>query len=228
MFNTFAHLIGIPKEFGFRDCFGLDDDCLSFIPPPHHGVVFLAPHSKMKPVKEEQERLLLEKLAGQDPSRVGEGKVWYMKQLVGNACGTIAVLHVLANAVFSGRLSVAADSFLGKFMARCQDVSPLMRGQVFETSEGIEEVHMQCARTGQTATPEADAPVDSHFVAFTFADGRLYELDGGKIGPVDHGPTTAETFLKDTMKIIQKEFIDRLDSTELFFSLITFGPAEEQ
>ena len=37
--------------------------------------------------------------------------------------------------------------------------------------------------------------------------GRLFELDGRKIAPVDHGPTSKETLLKDAARAIKKEFV---------------------
>lgn len=34
-----------------------------------------------------------------------------------------------------------------------------------------------------------------HFVCLTERDGRLYELDGNKKQPIDHGKTSKDTFL---------------------------------
>ena len=40
-----------------------------------------------------------------------------------------------------------------------------------------------------------------HFIAFVPCDGFLYELDGRKSGPVNHGPTSADTVLQDAVKV---------------------------
>src|SRR3989338_8594924 len=202
MFNEFSQLLGVPSECGFADCFSLDPESLDWIQTkPCHGIVFLAPHSKMKAINAEQERRLRDQSAESTSP-----EVWYMKQLVGNACGTVAVLHVLANAALQNRFELPADCFLAKFLAACASLDAHSRGLAFETAEGIEAIHHQCAKTGQTETPAADAPVDAH----------LYELDGGKFGPIDHGPTTVEAFVSDAARVMRSEFIGKLSQDDLF------------
>ena len=41
--------------------------------------------------------------------------------------------------------------------------------------------------TNTLQAPSLDDKVDFHFIAFVEHDGRLYELDGRKSGPVDCG-----------------------------------------
>lgn len=45
----------------------------------------------------------------------------------------------------------------------------------------------EAAQQGVTAAPSADEEVDLHFIAFVHRDGCLYELDGRKAGPINHG-----------------------------------------
>ena len=52
-------------------------------------------------------------------------------------------------------------------------------------------------------------------------DGNLYELDGRKSFPINHGPTTRETLLSDSCKVIQ-QFMSR-DPTELRFTIVALG-----
>ena len=60
---------------------------------------------------------------------------------------------------------------------------------------------------GDTRPPGADEAVDLHFVAFVESGGKLWELDGRKVAPVEHGATSGETFLKDAARAIEREFV---------------------
>ena len=46
----------------------------------------------------------------------------------------------------------------------------------------------------------------------------MYELDGGKEGPINHGATTRDSFLEDTSKVITKLFA--VNPEEVRFNLI--------
>ena len=52
-------------------------------------------------------------------------------------------------------------------------------------------------------------------------DGCLYELDGRKAFPINHGPTTQDTLLSDACTVI-KQFMER-DPTELRFTIVALG-----
>lgn len=59
-----------------------------------------------------------------------------------------------------------------------------------------------------------------HFVCFVEHEGHLYELDGRKKAPVNHGVSSPETLLQDSAKIIKTNFM-ALDPTEQRFTVIT-------
>ena len=48
---------------------------------------------------------------------------------------------------------------------------------------------------GQTAAPEPETQVLLHFICFIEKGGDLYELDGCKATPINHGPIEAGGFL---------------------------------
>ena len=60
---------------------------------------------------------------------------------------------------------------------------------------------------------------------YSNVDGNLYELDGRKSFPINHGPTSQESLLSDSCKIIQ-EFMKR-DPTELRFTIVALGGIAE-
>lgn len=57
------------------------------------------------------------------------------------------------------------------------------------------QVHQELAKEGQTEL-ESGVHVVHHYVAFVNHNNVLYELDGSKLGPVNHGITSAETLLE--------------------------------
>ena len=60
--------------------------------------------------------------------------------------------------------------------------------------------------------------VNLHFIAFVHVNGTLYELDGTKSAPINHGPTTQDSLLEDSVTVI-RQFMDR-DPEELRFNMV--------
>ncbi|XP_022236075.1 ubiquitin carboxyl-terminal hydrolase isozyme L3-like [Limulus polyphemus] len=72
-------------------------------------------------------------------------------------------------------------------------------------------------------TPSADEEVNLHFVTFVEVDDSLYELDGRKAFPVNHGPTSKDTLLKDAAAVCRK-FIER-DPENVRFNVVALAAA---
>ena len=64
----------------------------------------------------------------------------------------------------------------------------------------------------------------NHFTAIVHRDGSLFELDGRKSTPINCGPTTAATFLKDALAQVQKRFVQVCKEGEQFV-LFALAPA---
>ena len=154
--------------------------------------------------------------------------VFYMRQTIGNACGTIGLLHAVANA--RGAVSIAPGSFLDSFFQATAGMDAAGRGAYLEhPPEGapsIDSIHQEAAAQGATAAPPPDEDVDLHFVALSQVGGRLWELDGRKSRPVDHGPSSPETLLADAAAVVRREFVGR-GGGSLQFSLIALAPAQD-
>lgn len=198
--TKYIHALGASPQWSLVDVFGLDDDLLGFIPQPAVALLLLFPVKDIK-----------------DAAKGGEGnpKVFYMKQTIQNACGTIGILHSLANN--REQVPILPDTPLAKFLSMTKDKSPEERGKILETSDDLHKVHDSFAREGQTATPNLEDDVDLHFVSIVLADGHIYELDGRKTGPVKHGPSSPEDFLKNAAAVC-KEFMKKMPGV-LSFSL---------
>eukprot|EP01120_Amphizonella_sp_Union-15-10_P008871 TRINITY_DN3279_c0_g1_i1.p1 TRINITY_DN3279_c0_g1~~TRINITY_DN3279_c0_g1_i1.p1 ORF type:complete len:289 (+),score=65.90 TRINITY_DN3279_c0_g1_i1:60-926(+) len=215
--NEFLYNLGVNKTWSFCDCFGLTPDVLNFVPTPCLALLLLFPTSKLKDDKKKQEEIISEK--GQHLSE----KVYFMKQKVGMACGSIAVIHAVAN----NRDLIELDEKhgLGKFLAETKDKTAEERGVMLGLDENITSIHKTVSNKGQTSAKDF-VKTDFHFICFTEIDGHLYELDGTKQFPINHGATTKEKMLQDSAKVIQQNFVNK-NPGEMFFSLIALAPAQQ-
>jgi ubiquitin carboxyl-terminal hydrolase L3 len=155
-----------------------------------------------------------------------DGDVWHIKQRIGNACGTIGILHALANIPEPLKIAaIPADSWLGKFYATCPaTLSSVAKAEILENDKEIESKHDAATSDEQNQTDRGtiDDEVETHFVAIVNVNGSLYELDGRKEKPVQHGRTSPETFLKDCAKVVHI-FMDR-DPGEVRFTILALSP----
>ncbi|CAK9874802.1 unnamed protein product [Sphagnum jensenii] len=206
--NQFVQGLGFPGDAGFFDVYGFDDDLLAMVPTPVLAVLLLFPIS---PEFYEQEWETLQ---------VSE-KVYFLKQTVGNACGTIGLLHAIGNNL--SQLELAEGSYLQRFFKSTASMSPLERATFLENDTELEDAHSLAASAGDTAPPDSTASVDLHFVCFVCVDGGLYEMDGRKQQPVYHGSTSQDSLLKDSVKAIQ-DFVAR-NPQSVEFNVIALAKA---
>ncbi|XP_041975387.1 ubiquitin carboxyl-terminal hydrolase isozyme L3 [Aricia agestis] len=214
--NKFLQKLGVPAKWNITDIMGLDPELLVFVPRPVLSVTLLFPVSEAyEEHKKKEEADILSK--GQTVSN----NLFYMKQNVRNACGTIALVHGVANNTDRIQLS---DGILKDFLNEAKPLDPAARGKLFENCAGIVNTHKELALEGQTNTPSAEDPVNHHFITFVHRDGALYELDGNKAFPINHGPTTEDSLLEDAAKVC-KEFMAR-DPTEVRFTVVALTAAD--
>jgi ubiquitin carboxyl-terminal hydrolase L3 len=198
------------------DVFALDDESLAGIPPPVLAVILLFPISEQyDQYCKEQDELVKEK-DQEIPN------IFYMKQVVGNACGTVGIIHALANNAEAVQLE---DGILKEFMTETAGMTPEERGQALANSEKLAQAHEKIAEEGQTAAPDPEERLVTHFVALIHKDGHLYELDGrrARVGPINHGPTNPENLLKDAAKVCQSHMAR--DPTEYRFTVVALTTA---
>jgi ubiquitin carboxyl-terminal hydrolase L3 len=82
-----------------------------------------------------------------------------------------------------------------KFLEKTVALTPAERATALEQDQSLASVHESHASTGQTATPDLADEVNLHFVCLVERDGHLYELDGNKPYPINHGISSKDTFL---------------------------------
>lgn len=143
-----------------------------------------------------------------------------MKQHASNACGTVAAFHAMVNMSTSYPDVIAKDSYLSKFIESTKTLNAEDRGNYFKKDKGLEKAHFAAVKKGQS---QVVTKVSTHFVAFVEVDGCLYELDGRKYGPVNHGPCKGNEVLAKSCEVIQK-FMER-DPGELRFTIMALAYA---
>jgi len=216
LMSKYITKLGVDDKFTFHEVLGCDEMLLSMVPQPVHALLMAFPLSvASEKHKEEQEKLLSEK--GQT---VGD-KVWFIRQNIGNACGTIGLLHAVLNATADGRVTLVKDKFFSKFYEKSKQMCPLERAKALELNEDIEEEHQVIAQSEGTAPVSHSTNMNMHFNAFTIVDGHLYEFDGRKKRPINHGECSSDDLLKKAIAVIQK-FMAR-DPKEIRFNIVTLG-----
>ncbi|KAF3643074.1 Ubiquitin carboxyl-terminal hydrolase isozyme L3, partial [Capsicum annuum] len=173
--NQFLWGLGVQlNEAECCDVYGLDEELLEMVPKPVLAVLFLyplTPQSEEERIKQDSETKV------QDPSST----VYFMKQTVRNACGTIGLLHAIGN--LTSQIKLTEGSFLDKFFKSTSSMDPMQRALFLENDREIEVAHSVAVTAGET---EATDDVNTHFICFTCTDGQLYELDGRRAGPISH------------------------------------------
>jgi len=207
----FSRKVGVSNDYQFHDVFGLDEELLMMIPQPSHAVILLFPGAEREQATD---------AAAAD--NTGPFFLYQVKGL-GNACGTIAAIHAIANS--EARASLAPSSTLDAYLKACEGMGPEKRGQRLLGDEDIRKAHDAQASEGQTSSEGADGEVDYHFVCFVHSNATLFELDGLKAAPIARGTTNAEDLLKDAAKAIQQHHIAKKPDM-VSFAVLSLGPSE--
>lgn len=156
--NAYVQKMGLDTaSYSFCDVFSTEDWALDMVPQPVAAVVMLFP---IKPESEEYARLEKEKI--DTSGQVVSPNVYYMKQTVGNACGTVGILHAIGNA--RSQLSIESGSYLDRLYQRTETLTPEAIATDLEADTEIEETHIAAAEEGQSEQQEGE--VDTHFVCF--------------------------------------------------------------
>ena len=215
--NKYIEGMGVDtSKVQFNEVLSMEDWALDMVPQPVHGVVMLYP---IKDVQEEFRKQQEKRIATE--GQIISPNVKYIKQTIGNACGTIGILHALSNCDTSVLGLPSGDSYIKKFLSSTSGMSPDEVAQYLNEDDGLEATHEVAASEGQTAQVDINEPVNNHFVCFSHVDGHLYELDGRKNGPINHGKTAPSTLLADACAVV-REYMAR-DPDEVRFTIVALS-----
>ena len=155
--------------------------------PPRHGPAARArdppalPHHR---ASEKARREQAEQSANNNAaSEAVSPAVWFTRQTIGNACGTIGVLHAVANT--QHEYPIADDSWFARFFAATRTMTPVERAAHLEADDSprARACGAASSATSSTAVPEADEEVDLHFVALVHVDGGCTSWTGARTRP---------------------------------------------
>jgi ubiquitin carboxyl-terminal hydrolase L3 len=238
--TEYAASLGLEKNvLSFCDILSTEEWALDMVPRPVHAVVMVYPIKDESEARSKSQRERIEK----DGQTVAEG-LYYMKQTVPNACGTVAILHAIGNLpkdLFD--VVVTKDSFLEKFFsdtkgdlteaASSQKMDPDAIAKYLEEDKAIDSLHGAASAQGQSEVPPENL-TNNHFVCFCLVNDCVYELDGRKEFPINHGtvesilgaPAAGDNsmLLESAIAVIQKEFMAP-DPEELRFTFIALAAA---
>uniref|UniRef100_A0AAQ5Y2H4 Ubiquitin carboxyl-terminal hydrolase n=1 Tax=Amphiprion ocellaris TaxID=80972 RepID=A0AAQ5Y2H4_AMPOC len=193
---------------------------------PVHGLIFLF---KWQPGEEPAGSIV------QD-SRLDH--IFFAKQVINNACATQAIVSVLLNCSHSDMLLGDTLTEFREFsqsfdaaVSYCLPYSPLclcscqervMKGLALSNSEVIRQVHNSFARQQMFEFDAKSSAKDEdafHFVSYVPVNGRLYELDGLREGPIDLGACNQDDWISAVRPVIEKR-IQKYSEGEIRFNLM--------
>ncbi|KAI1892923.1 hypothetical protein AGOR_G00138510 [Albula goreensis] len=195
------------EDFGVKgvqveEIYDLQSKCQS----PVYGFIFL-----FKWIEERRSRRKVSTLV--DETSVIDDEIvndmFFAHQLIPNSCATHALLSVLLNC--SG---VELGSTLSRIKEFTKGFSPESKGYAIGNAPELAKAHNSHARPEPRHLPEKQNGISAvrtmeafHFVSYVPVKDRLFELDGLKAYPIDHGPWGEEEEWTDKARRVIMERI---------------------
>ncbi|KAM3621990.1 uncharacterized protein V6R79_018772 [Siganus canaliculatus] len=195
------------EDFGVKgvqveEIYDLQSKCQS----PVYGFIFL-----FKWIEERRSRRKVNTLVD-ETSVIDEeivNDMFFAHQLIPNSCATHALLSVLLNC--SG---VELGTTLSRIKAFTKGFSPESKGYAIGNAPELARAHNSHARPEPRHLPEKQNGISAvrtmeafHFVSYVPIKDRLFELDGLKAYPIDHGPWGEEEEWTDKARRVIMERI---------------------
>jgi len=182
--NSLSSTLGISPSLRFHDVYSLTEpSLLALVPRPVLALLVIIP---LTPTWRENRFLEDSTMVEYEGKGESEPVIWF-KQTIGHACGSIGLLHCLINGPAASR--ILPGSTLDSLRSQAVPLGVTARAKMLYESKDFEEAHQGVAEMGDTAAPSASDgdKLGQHFVTFVKSDGRLWELEGSRKGPIDRG-----------------------------------------
>lgn len=172
--------LGLSPELKFYDVYSLDElGLLTHIPRPALALLVIIPLTPAWDRDRHAEDAGKGDYMGSGPN---EPVIWF-KQTIGNACGSIGLLHCALNEP----AFIRPGSELATIRSRALPLQMTERADMLYHYEPFERAHKSFESVGDTPVPVGWDHAGQHFVAFVKAEGKLWELEGGRKGPLERG-----------------------------------------
>ena len=246
--NLYTRELGVPPLIQWIDVYGIEPDFLAMILPPVIAVVICVPPSVATGVSLKkdaepprgtgvQPRARTNRVlhipavgaaavaavpvesteimaAASTTGAVVRKNVVFIEQLNPDAGCTIAAIHALSNN--AAAIGLPLDSPISLFVSECKSWTPRSAAYALAGALDINPV-----RTAQSDDSCVRNQSDNIFICFTTVGGDLYELDGCKALPVNHGPLRGRgSVLCDSAAAISKAIFwkdKKFNETDLSF-----------
>ncbi|EPY51963.1 ubiquitin carboxy terminal hydrolase Uch1 [Schizosaccharomyces cryophilus OY26] len=198
------------------DLFTLDE-IPEYIPRPVAALLLVLP-SPGKFDKSQKES----KLLSADSKEV----VWF-PQLVSNACGTVALVHAIAN----GNLSKQKynSKFTKDLLKNAREQTADERAKMLKDSEEVAKLHAEFAgEPDEEEEGDEEDETDLHYICFVKGtqehDCHFYELDGRREGPIQHSEIENDVLDPKVFSVI-KDYVQKTNSP--YFSLVAITTTDD-
>ncbi|KAJ0421293.1 ubiquitin carboxyl-terminal hydrolase [Aspergillus carlsbadensis] len=179
--NQLATTLGLSSDLQFYDVYSLDDpELLAHIPRPALALLVTIPLTPAWDRNRKAEDATREPSTSSGPD---EPVIWF-KQTIGHACGSIGLLHSAINGPAVDFIMPGSD--LEAIRSAAIPLGMDKRAEMLYNSEPFERAHKSVELGGDSHVNEGERD-GGHFVSFVKSGGRLWELEGSRMGPLDRG-----------------------------------------
>lgn len=180
--NQLATKLGLSSDLQFYDVYSLDvPELLADIPRPALALLVIIPLTPAWDRSRKAEDAHKEPYTGSGPD---EPVIWF-KQTIGHACGSIGLLHSVINGPAVDFIKRDSDLAAIRSLAIPLDINK--RAEMLYNSEPFELAHKSVEQAGDSAADPTGERECGHFVSFVKSGGKLWELEGSRMGPLERG-----------------------------------------
>ncbi|TNV76497.1 hypothetical protein FGO68_gene15102 [Halteria grandinella] len=202
LYTKYAAKLGFQTDqYRFYDVFSMDAEVWqNFIPQPVLAVILLYQVNR-------DGDLLYPNNSYFTSEKDRVDQPFFVKQTIGNACGTVSLLHALCNTgLRESSSNFEKDSFLDKYVSTFRNSTPQERADFLYEDVSVEQNHQHIAESSeaklqkpeplntsqqQQQSQENQDPSEMlycHYVTFIEKNGNLWQLDGRIPTPLNKGP----------------------------------------